>query len=368
MLRRLAVSFGRGCVRAHSTLPARQVGVAGTRDHTLPSPEDGALVDGHGRRHTYLRLSLTERCSLRCGYCMPADGVKLSPAQRLLTLPELLSLAKVFVLAGVTKIRLTGGEPTVRADLEEVISGLSELRPMGLEHIALTSNGVALSRRLQRLQAAGLDSLNISLDTLDRHRFERMCRRDALPKVLGAIDAAIELGYTPLKINTVVLGGVNDDEVTSFAAFAQTRPVDVRFIEYMPFGGNGWSEAKLVPAAELRRRLLDSGYPLRPVVTHENDTARSFDIGKGGRLSFISSMTEHFCSGCNRLRVTADGNLKVCLFGQRELSLRDAMRGGATTAELQALIHAALGRKHARHAGMHEIARVADRPMTTIGG
>lgn len=172
-----------------------------------------------------------------------------------------------------------------------------------------------------------------------------------------------------LKINCVVLGGVNDDELPAFARFAAERPLDVRFIEYMPFGGNAWSEAKLVSAAEMRRRLLDSGIALRPVDTHAHDTARSFElVGGKGRLSFISSMTEHFCSGCNRVRVTADGNLKVCLFGQRELSLRDALRQGASTAELQALIHAALGRKHARHAGMHEIARQAVRPMTTIGG
>lgn len=224
----------------------------------------------------------------------------------------------------------------------------------------------------------------------------QICRRDALPKVLETIDAAIALGYAGgagggggvgadgiagadgaqgsaqgglLKINCVLLGGVNDDEIPAFARFASERPVDVRFIEYMPFGGNNWSEAKLVPAAEIRRRLLASGTALRPVDTHAHDTARSFElVGGKGRLSFISSMTEHFCAGCNRVRVTADGNLKVCLFGQRELSLRDALREGASTAELQALIHAALGRKHARHAGMHEIARQAVRPMTTIGG
>jgi len=190
--------------------------------------------------------------------------------------------------------------------------------------------------------------------------------------VLETIDAAIEAGYSPLKINAVVLGGVNDDELAGFAAFASSRPVDVRFIEYMPFGGNNWEEAKLVPAAEMQRRLLASGVALRPVETHAHDTARSFEIEGGqGRLSFISSMTDHFCSSCNRLRVTADGNLKVCLFGQQEVNLRDALRAGATTAELHALIHAALGRKRARHAGMAtigDIARQAIRPMTTIGG
>jgi cyclic pyranopterin phosphate synthase len=187
--------------------------------------------------------------------------------------------------------------------------------------------------------------------------------------VLQTIDAAIEAGYAPLKLNCVVLGGMNDDELPAFARFASERPVDVRFIEYMPFGGNSWSEAKLVPAAEMRKRLLASGFELLPVDTHAHDTARSYQLAGGqGRLSFISSMTDHFCGGCNRLRVTADGNLKGCLFGQRELSLRDAMRSGASTAELHALVHSALGRKHARHAGMHEIARHAVRPMTTIGG
>lgn len=190
--------------------------------------------------------------------------------------------------------------------------------------------------------------------------------------MLETIDAAIDHGYADnghLKLNCVVLGGVNEDELPAFARFAAERPLDVRFIEYMPFGGNNWSEAKLVPAAEMRARLLASGIALTPVDTHAHDTARSYALDGGrGRVSFISSMTEHFCSGCNRVRVTADGNLKVCLFGQRELSLRDALREGASTVELHALIHAALGRKHARHAGMHEIARQAVRPMTTIGG
>ncbi|KAG8463001.1 hypothetical protein KFE25_001774 [Diacronema lutheri] len=357
--------------RAHSTLPARRE-QAEALPPRLALPADEVLTDRHGRRHTYLRLSLTERCSLRCGYCMPADGVKLTAAERLLKPAEMLRIAEAFVLAGVTKIRLTGGEPTVRADLEEVVGSLSSLRPLGLEHVALTSNGVALRRRLPALRTAGLDSINLSLDTLDRRRFEQICRRDALPKVLETIDAAIDHGYADnghLKLNCVVLGGVNEDELPAFARFAAERPLDVRFIEYMPFGGNNWSEAKLVPAAEMRARLLASGIALTPVDTHAHDTARSYALDGGrGRVSFISSMTEHFCSGCNRVRVTADGNLKVCLFGQRELSLRDALREGASTVELHALIHAALGRKHARHAGMHEIARQAVRPMTTIGG
>jgi cyclic pyranopterin phosphate synthase len=192
-----------------------------------------------------------------------------------------------------------------------------------------------------------------------------------LPKVLETIEACLADGrYSPLKLNCVVLGGVNDDELPAFAALAASRPLDVRFIEYMPFGGNSWSEAKLVPAAEMRRQLAEAGVALEAVETHAHDTARSYRVGGGGvgRISFISSMTEQFCAGCNRLRVTADGNLKVCLFGQREVSLRDAMRAGAGVDELHALIHAALGRKHARHAGMHEIARQAVRPMTTIGG
>jgi len=249
---------------------------------------------------------------------------------------------------------------------------LDGLRPLGLRQIAMTTNGVALSRLLPSLHAAGLDKLNLSLDTLQRGRFLELTRRDALPKVLRAVDAALALGYTPLKLNCVVMRGVNEHEVDAFAALARARPIDVRFIEFMPFDDNDWSDSKLVPSAELLAALSQRQPGLRRLRTDAHDVARTYSWpGAEGSVSFISSMTEPFCGGCNRLRLTADGSLKVCLFGGSEISLRDAMREGASDAQLLSLVSSALGRKHARHAGLaspHDIARTKNRPMTTIGG
>jgi len=328
-----------------------------------------ALGDRFGRQHTYLRMSLTERCSLRCVYCMPEDGVNLTPSSRLLTTDETLRIARLFVRAGVDKIRLTGGEPTVRPDLPEIVSALNELRPMGLRQIAMTSNGIALPRKLPKLVSNGLDRLNLSLDTLDRQRFVQLTRRDGLARVLEAIDLALELGMAPLKLNVVLMAGTNDDELLAFAQLSREKPIDVRFIEYMPFDGNKWSSDTMVPLEAMLGRLREAHPGLAKLPTPPHDVAVSYRLpGAAGSLSFIASMTQPFCAGCNRLRLTADGNLKVCLFGSSEVSLRDAMREGATDAELLDLVADALGRKHAAHAGMHEIAATKNRPMTTIGG
>ena len=206
-----------------------------------------ALSDRFMRNHTYLRISLTERCSLRCVYCMPENGVDLTPDARLLRTDEMMRIARLLVNAGVNKIRLTGGEPTVRRDLPEIVSGLNALRPNGLRQIALTSNGIALPRMLPSLVLNGLDRLNISIDTLDRDRFIKITRRDGLPRVLEAIDLALELGLAPLKLNCVLMAGVNDDELLALAELSRARPIDVRFIEYMPFDGNRCGDARWVP-------------------------------------------------------------------------------------------------------------------------
>ena len=206
-----------------------------------------ALSDRFMRNHTYLRISLTERCSLRCVYCMPENGVDLTPDARLLRTDEMMRIARLLVNAGVNKIRLTGGEPTVRRDLPEIVSGLNALRPNGLRQIALTSNGIALPRMLPSLVLNGLDRLNISIDTLDRDRFIKITRRDGLPRVLEAIDLALELGLAPLKLNCVLMAGVNDDELLALAELSRARPIDVRFIEYMPFDGNRCEDARWVP-------------------------------------------------------------------------------------------------------------------------
>ena len=327
------------------------------------------LSDDFGRAHTYLRISLTERCSLRCVYCMPEDGVELTPGSRLLSADETVRLARLLVGAGVNKIRLTGGEPTVRRDLPEVVSALDEMRPLGLQQIAMTSNGIALGRMLPSLVERGLDRLNLSLDTLDRSRFLQLTRRDGLQRVLDAIDLAIDLGLTPLKLNCVLMMGTNDDEVLAFAELSRSRPIDVRFIEYMPFDGNRWSSDTMMTLEDTLSLLRDANPGIARIPTPPHDVAVSYKLpGSVGSVSFIASMTQPFCSGCNRLRLTADGNLKVCLFGASEVSLRDAMREGASDGELLELVGKALRRKHAAHAGMHAIASSKNRPMTTIGG
>jgi len=300
---------------------------------------------------------------------MPPEGVKLTKEERLLRPNEIFRIASVLVGAGVDKIRLTGGEPTVRPDLVNVVESLNGLRPQGLRQIAMTTNGIALERQLPKLRNGGLDKLNLSLDTLDRQKFRDLTRRDGLAKVLRAIDAAIDAGYTPLKVNCVIMRGTNEDEIFDFAEMAMRKPIDVRFIEYMPFDDNGWSQGLMIPSSELLLRLRTRWPMLAKVETDAHDVARTYAAPGGvGSVSFVSSMTEPFCGGCNRIRLTADGALKVCLFGATEVSLRDAMREGATDGELLELVAGALHRKLPRHAGMLKIAATKNRPMTTIGG
>ncbi|XP_061355025.1 GTP 3',8-cyclase, mitochondrial [Gastrolobium bilobum] len=325
------------------------------------------LVDSFGRLHTYLRISLTERCNLRCQYCMPADGVELSPSPQLLTKAEILRLANLFVSSGVNKIRLTGGEPTVRKDIEEICLELSKSK--GLRTLSMTTNGIALARKLPKLKECGLTSVNISLDTLVPAKFELMTRRKGHEKVMDSINAAIDLGYNPVKVNCVVMRGFNEDEICDFVELTREKPINIRFIEFMPFDGNVWNVKKLVPYSEMLDTVVKQFSSLKRVKDHPTDTAKNFTIdGHEGRVSFITSMTEHFCAGCNRLRLLADGNLKVCLFGPSEVSLRDPLRHGAEDHELREIIGAAVKRKKASHAGMFDIAKTANRPMIHIGG
>ncbi|MEP0547031.1 MAG: GTP 3',8-cyclase MoaA [Rhodothermales bacterium] len=330
------------------------------------------LTDRFGRRHTYLRVSLTGRCNLRCRYCMPAEGVALTPRDGLLTTDEIARLARIFVAAGVDKIRLTGGEPLVRKDIEEVADALGALP--GLRVLALTTNGLLLDRKLDGLHRAGLTHLNLSLDTLRADRFESLTLRPGLDRVLAALDLALAYGYADdtLKVNCVVMRGVNDDEVEDFVALTEARPIEVRFIEFMPFGGNEWARDRLVPYRELLDRI-GARFALERVADGPTETAKTYRVARhAGRIGFITSMTTPFCDGCNRLRLTADGALKVCLFGRAEVSLRDPMRAGASDDELRATIRAAVLRKAAAHDGIAEIADAArrdeNRPMILIGG
>ncbi|KAL9420899.1 hypothetical protein AB3S75_038468 [Citrus x aurantiifolia] len=325
------------------------------------------LIDSFGRMHTYLRISLTERCNLRCHYCMPPEGVDLTPKPQLLSLNEILRLAYLFVTSGVDKIRLTGGEPTVRKDIEEACFHLSKLK--GLKTLAMTTNGLTLARKLPKLKESGLTSVNISLDTLVPAKFEFLTRRKGHEKVMESINAAIEVGYNPVKVNCVVMRGFNDDEICDFVELTRDRPINIRFIEFMPFDGNVWNVKKLVPYAEMLDTVVKKFPDLRRMQDHPTETAKNFKIdGHHGNVSFITSMTEHFCAGCIRLRLLADGNFKVCLFGPSEVSLRDPLRQNASDDELREIIGAAVKRKKAAHAGMFDIAKTANRPMIHIGG
>lgn len=267
------------------------------------------LQDNFNRVHNYLRISLTERCNLRCTYCMPQEGVKLTEKSNLLTTDEVIHLARIFVQEGVTKIRLTGGEPTVRKDLVDIITQLKQID--GLEQVGITTNALVLTRQLVPLQRAGLDAINISLDTLKPERFEKFTRRRGYERVIAGIDLAIQLGYRP-KVNCVLMRGQNDDEINDFVEFTRDRNVDIRFIEYMPFSGNKWDGQKMVPYQEILK-IIRGKYPdFKALQNHPNDTSKAFQVdGYRGQMGFITSMSEHFCGTCNRIRLTADGNLKV---------------------------------------------------------
>ncbi|PNY25883.1 Molybdenum cofactor biosynthesis protein 1 [Tolypocladium capitatum] len=358
------------------------------------------LTDDFHRQHDYLRISVTERCNLRCIYCMPEEGVPLSPNRELLTTPEIVLLSSLFVSQGVTKIRLTGGEPTVRRDILSLMRQIGALRPRGLKELCLTTNGISLHRKLDSMVEAGLTGVNLSLDTLDPWQFQIMTRRKGFDAVQKSLDRILELNELgagiKLKINCVVMRGINDGEVVPFVEMTREKDMEVRFIEYMPFDGNKWSNGKMVSYSEMLDLIREKYPALQKVPDHKNDTSKTWHVpGFVGRIGFITSMTHNFCGTCNRLRITSDGNLKVCLFGNAEVSLRDILRkpnGGEpldeesleameqietgrrqgavplapNEGELLDVIGMAVKRKKAKHAGIGELEHMKNRPMILI--
>jgi cyclic pyranopterin phosphate synthase len=324
------------------------------------------LIDRHGRRHSYLRLSVTDRCNLRCSYCMPPQGIDWTPRADVLTADEIVRLGTIFVDMGIDKIRLTGGEPLARRDIGRIAERLGALP--GLKTLAMTTNGISLAERAGNLRSIGLNSLTISLDTLRRDRFKEIAKRDKFDAVMAGIEASLAAGFAPLKINVVAMRGVNDDEILDFVAWGRDRPINVRFIEYMPFPDNHWSKGGLIPYAEMRA-LIAGAYEMIPLVGASSAVGKDFRLaGYPGTVSFVSSMTESFCGGCNRLRVTADGNIKSCLFHPAEQSLRDAMRAGGSDADIEALILSAVDGKQAAHPPMEVLMTMKNRNMIEIGG
>jgi len=326
------------------------------------------LIDKLHRRHNYLRISLTEKCNLRCQYCMPAEGVPLTPRDNLLSTQEIIDIASIFVGNGVDKIRLTGGEPLVRPDIDTIVEAIGGK----VSTLAMTTNGMALSaRRVARLQTLGLNAVNISLDTLQPKKFEFIARRPGWSKAMAAIHRCLDAGFSPVKINCVLMRGLNDDEINDFVAMTENLDVDVRFIEYMPFDGNKWNMNKFFSYTDAVS-LIQRRWPEFTRAQAEDTvdaTSKAWRVpGFKGRVGFITSMSQNFCGSCSRLRITADGNLKVCLFGASEVSLRDALRNGSSKEDVESIIAAAVQRKKPQHAGMFNIAQQRNRPMILIGG
>jgi cyclic pyranopterin phosphate synthase len=325
-----------------------------------------ALRDGFRRTIDYLRLSVTDRCNLRCIYCMPAAGVHPLDHTEILSYEEMLRIVRIAVGEGIRKVRVTGGEPLVRKGIVEFVGDLS--RVAGVQDLSLTTNGLLLEEMAPHLRRAGLRRVNVSLDTLRPEVFERITRRPGLDRVLAGIEAARREGLSPVKVNVVALRGVNDGEILDFAAFAEEGGYEVRFIEFMPAEKDAWDETRLVPAAEILDTLR-SRYPLVPLLAEKlSGPCRVFQLPKGGRVGVISPLSDHFCGGCNRLRLTATGSLRGCLFSREETDLRALLRSGAGDDELAAVLREVVARKPRGHGLQEGPAHGAGIAMSRIGG
>jgi cyclic pyranopterin phosphate synthase len=311
--------------------------------------ERAPLADAFARPIDYLRVSVTDRCNLRCTYCMPEAGLPWIPNAETLTFEEIERIVRAAASVGVRSIRLTGGEPLVRRDLARLVERIAALP--GIEDIALSTNGILLAEQAESLAAAGLRRVNVSLDTLVPERFERIARRPGLERVLAGIDAALAAGLGPLKINCVVMRGQNDDELAAFAAFAQERAVYVRFIEMMPVAENARDQRDAYVSADEILARLTAGALLTPVPgPGGNGPARYYaSPGARGAVGVISPLSHDYCDTCNRVRLTADGRLRLCLFGDYEIDLRGPVRAGAGDSELAALFRGGMLIKPERH-------------------
>ena len=332
----------------------------------------GALTDRYGRTATDLRVSLTDRCNLRCTYCMPAEGLEWMPHAEVLSDDEVLRLVRVAVeRLGVTTVRLTGGEPLLRRGLEELIAGLAALRPRPV--IALTTNGIGLAARASGLAAAGLDRVNISLDTLEPDTFAKLTRRRRLPDVLAGVRAATAAGLTPVKINSVLLRGVNDHEAVPLLRWAMSEGVQLRFIEQMPLDAqHAWQRQTMVTAAEISARLneqIELVEDPADALVRGSAPAELFRVaGTSHTVGVIAAVSKPFCGACDRVRLTADGQVRTCLFSRTESDLRAPMREGASDAELADRWIIAAGGKQAGHGIDDPSFLQPDRPMSAIGG
>lgn len=328
------------------------------------------LTDQFNRKHTYLRISLTERCNLRCTYCMPAEGVPLSHKSHIMNYDEIYDIAKTFVDNGVTKIRLTGGEPLIRKDIPVILGKLASL-PVEL---AITTNGITIDRHLEALKENNIKNINVSLDTLSVSKFKEITRRDQFEKVYKNILLLVENGFN-VKINAVLIKGFNDDEIIDFINLTKDLPISFRFIEFMPFDGNKWDLKKMVSYAEILKLVNNHFFEenVERIQDAKNDTSKNYKIkGFKGSFAIISSVTNPFCDSCNRLRLTADGKLKNCLFSATESDLLTSLRGGKS---IEPIVQKAVLGKFKIRGGMDTLEKLQkpdlhtkNRSMITIGG
>ena len=329
------------------------------------------LRDSYNRPIRDLRVSLTDRCNFRCFYCLPHGEPPIAPKEQMLSYEEIEYVCEIFVSLGIEKLRLTGGEPMLRRDIETIISKLTPLKGSGLRDLALTTNGYYLPERAQSLKDAGLDRVTISLDSLKRDVFKRMTGVDVLDKVLAGIAAAKKAQLEPIKINAVIVRGHNEDEVADFAAFAREYDVKMRFIEFMPLdSGHEWSRADVVSGKEIRDRISERFPLLRVDVARGSETSSRYRFvdGAPGEIGIIAPVTEPFCGACSRIRLTADGQIRTCLFSTVEHSLRDVVRSGATRDEIIEFIESVILKKEPRHF-INDPGFVApSRTMSFIGG
>jgi cyclic pyranopterin phosphate synthase len=332
---------------------------------------DTLLKDSYGRTIRDLRVSLTDRCNFRCFYCLPHGEPPIAPKEQMLTYEEIERACEIFVSLGIEKIRLTGGEPMLRRDIETIIEKLAKLKGSGLLDLALTTNGYFLPERAQSLKDAGLDRVTISLDSLKRDVFKRMTGVDVLDKVLAGINAAKNAGLEPIKINAVIVRGHNEDEVADFAAFAREHDVKMRYIEFMPLdSGHDWSRTDVVSGKEIRERI-EERFPLTKInVARGSDTSSRYRFADGapGEIGIIAPVTEAFCGACSRIRLTADGQIRTCLFSTVEHSLRDVIRSGVSRDEVVDYIRSVVMKKEPRHFINDPGFVTPSRTMSFIGG
>lgn len=328
-----------------------------------------ALIDSFGRIHSNLRISVTDRCNIRCFYCMPNKDVQFKPRAELLSFEEIERFVRVAAAQGVNRLRLTGGEPLLRADLPRLVSRLAQIP--GIEDLAMTTNGMLLPRHAQALKDAGMQRLNISLDGLREETFRRIARRDGLQKVLDGIFAAKEIGFQKIRLNAVAIRGITDSEIMPLARFAREHNLELRFIEFMPLDAEmNWQDERVLPGREIRERIESGLGPLEPVPRKDSSQpAVDFRFADGiGRIGFISPVSEPFCEHCNRLRITAEGQVRNCLFSHEEWDARAIIRGDGTDEQLSDLLHACVAAKKVGH-GMDDPAFLRpERSMFQIGG